>query len=350
VTQPLDFTRVYADKADYVRRILQRMGIRPADLDDVVQDTFVTIFRLLPGFEGRAALETWIYAVCWRIAARYHRRTKPRDAVADVPASSFFIDGEVGAARMMASLDGVEPRDLDVFVLHEIGGLSITELSDMTGRARGTLRRHVERAKKAIQRALARSPAEPAKAEPSRLRIPHHAEDAPRIYVTEDVCVSHHGHTVLSRWRGLSHVEALEVLYDFLDRAVREASGRLTYMSIIEPDATPPDREARAAISRCIEISGRHLAAAAFLALGDGVFGLLPPVINAAVFLSRTPINTRFFSNQRLAVEWLSQFATAGTTENLMNHVDDMGRLIDQAATARRPASSAPPVDRAFSS
>lgn len=334
VAQPLDFTRIYSDQADYVRRVLQRMGIRPADLDDMVQDTFVTIYRLLPSFEGRATVETWLYAVCWRIAAQYHRRARPRDFATDVSPSSFSIDGEFSAARMMASLEGVAPRDLDAFVLHEIGGLSISELSEMTGKARATLRRHVDRARKAIKGALRHGmkrdkPAKAASAEP-RL-----ASDAPRIFVTPEFCISHQGNTILCRWRGPSSVPALETLYDVLDRAGRETPDLLSFISVVEPDAPPPDRDGRAVIRRCIELIGERVAAAAFLALGPGPFALIPPIINAATFLSRTRINTRFFSDQRLALEWLAQSATDGATfESLTSHAAVMERLIDEAEAA----------------
>jgi RNA polymerase sigma-70 factor (ECF subfamily) len=344
VTASLDFARVYAEQADYVRRLLQRMGIRAADLDDVVQDTFVTIYRLLPGFEGRASLETWLYAVCWRTAARYHRRVKPRDIAAEVSPSSFSIDTEFGAATMMASLEGVEPRDLDVFVLHEIGGLSISELSDLTGQARATLRRHLERARKTIQRKLGQDGIAPTEASRAPLRSSGRCEDVPLVYVTPDVCISQHGNTVLTRWRGPSRTPALQVLFEFLARACRETTDRITYMSIIEPDSPPPDREGRAVVRRCIELAGPRSAAAAFLALGPGVLGIVPPIINAAVFLSRTPMNSRFFSDQRLALQWLSQFVTGGETfESLREHVQGMERLIDEAEAANQERCSASP-------
>lgn len=331
MTQPPDFERVYADQSGYVRRILLRMGIRETDVDDVVQDAFVTIFRLLPGFEGRATLETWLYAVCWRVAAQYHRRVRPRDAGVAIHESSFSIDAEFGAARVMASLEGVEPRDLDVFVLHEIGGLSISELSEMTGKARATLRRHVDRARSTIQRALRRDVSGRTSVVRAS-RPPRPRADLPRTYVNSDVCIAQHVNTVLVRWRGPSAVEYLEMLFDVLRRAVAETSERLTFISVIEPEAPPPDADGRAVIRRCMEEIGPRLAAAAFLALGAGVFALVPPVINACLFLSRTPINIRFFSDQRLALDWLSPFLTGGATrDGLANQMAEMPRLLDEA-------------------
>jgi hypothetical protein len=137
-------------------------------------------------------------------------------------------------------------------------------------------------------------------------------------------------------------VESLEVLCGVLERACRETTNRLTFLSIIEPDAPPPDREGRIVVRRCIEVAGARTAAAGFLALGPGAFTLVAPIINAAVFLSRIPISTRFFCDQRLALEWIAQSATGGATfESLTHHVNEMGRLIDQVETAPGVASTA---------
>ncbi|MET0386167.1 MAG: RNA polymerase sigma factor, partial [Polyangiales bacterium] len=67
------FDSLYTMYAPLIRRIVAYRGVREADIDDVVQETFVTVHRLLPSFEGRAALATWLHAVAWRVAANYRR-------------------------------------------------------------------------------------------------------------------------------------------------------------------------------------------------------------------------------------------------------------------------------------
>jgi RNA polymerase sigma-70 factor (ECF subfamily) len=57
---------LYLAYAPFVRRARLRRGVHPSDLDDLVQETFVTVHRLLPGFEGRSSLSTWLYSVAWR--------------------------------------------------------------------------------------------------------------------------------------------------------------------------------------------------------------------------------------------------------------------------------------------
>lgn len=44
-----------------------RMGhpLGEAELEDLVQDTLLSVWRKLPTYEGRAALETWVYRFCF---------------------------------------------------------------------------------------------------------------------------------------------------------------------------------------------------------------------------------------------------------------------------------------------
>src|ERR1700755_3623145 len=66
----------YVTYAPAVRRLLLRRGVNESDLDDLVQETFVTVHRLLPSFEGRSSLSTWLHAVAWRVAANHRRRQR----------------------------------------------------------------------------------------------------------------------------------------------------------------------------------------------------------------------------------------------------------------------------------
>ena len=71
-------------------RLAGRVG-HAEDLDDLVQDTLVAIWRRLDSFAGQATLETWAYRFCqFQVANRLRARGRlPRqlapDAVRDDP-------------------------------------------------------------------------------------------------------------------------------------------------------------------------------------------------------------------------------------------------------------------------
>ena len=73
---PHDLAAIFREHAPYVWRVLRRMGVREADVEDVTQEVFVVVHRRLPEFEGRSAMRTWIYGICLRVASDHRRRGK----------------------------------------------------------------------------------------------------------------------------------------------------------------------------------------------------------------------------------------------------------------------------------
>lgn len=74
---PLDFERIYEDHFAFVWRSLRLLGVAPAAVEDVAQDTFDVVLRQLDRFEGRSSVRTWLFAIAQRVAAN-HRRTARR--------------------------------------------------------------------------------------------------------------------------------------------------------------------------------------------------------------------------------------------------------------------------------
>ena len=56
--QAAEFQALFAEMAPYVMRVVRRMGVGAADVDDVVQEVFLAVHRGLPGFAGRSTLRT----------------------------------------------------------------------------------------------------------------------------------------------------------------------------------------------------------------------------------------------------------------------------------------------------
>lgn len=54
------------------------LGAQDPELEDIVQDTFVSAFRALPGFEGRSSLYTWLNHICVNQAFERVRQRKRR--------------------------------------------------------------------------------------------------------------------------------------------------------------------------------------------------------------------------------------------------------------------------------
>src|ERR1035437_787648 len=72
----VDFEHIYEQSFALIWRAARRLGIDPADTDDVVQEVFVVAHRKLPEFEGLAQVKTWLFKILVRVVHRYFRTQK----------------------------------------------------------------------------------------------------------------------------------------------------------------------------------------------------------------------------------------------------------------------------------
>jgi RNA polymerase sigma-70 factor (ECF subfamily) len=52
--------------------------VRPADLEDALQDVFVVVHRRLDSFNGSSLITTWLFGICLRVAVAHRRRAHVR--------------------------------------------------------------------------------------------------------------------------------------------------------------------------------------------------------------------------------------------------------------------------------
>lgn len=161
--ETLDFDAVFEQMAPYVMRFVRRMGIAPADVDDVVQDVFLAVHRGLASFERRSSLRTWVYGICVFTCSNhrdraYRRREVPSEEAGAGPGTS-DPERTLAADRALAALDEVLaalPVDQSsVFVLFEIEGLPMREVAAAAGCSKFTAYTRLYAARKRVRAALA---------------------------------------------------------------------------------------------------------------------------------------------------------------------------------------------------
>lgn len=326
----LDFASVYGAHSAYVRHVLARRGVPAPDVDDALQEVFLVVHRQLAGFEHRARIETWLHSVAWRVAANYHRKKRPQLALPDGAAERGTDGDEQPAvppsARLRALLKDIDDRQRDLLALHEIGGLSISELSDLTGNARATVRQALERARSAVGRriwsALARTDDEAwvAKLGPRCEQEPVALPMTQPLVFERNVfsCV---GDTAIALWRGAGTFESMEALLPILFALAERNPQGFRFMSVIEPSSSPPIREARDLTVWGLVKLGPAIRAAAWVAESSHLVSVVAPVMNTMFFLAGVPLNARFFDEVGLATSWLGEHGPHDAA-HLTAHVD----------------------------
>lgn len=135
------FRAVYTENAAFVWRVLRRLGIRPADLEDVCQEVFVVVHRKLPGFEHRSGLRTWLYGIAVRCASDHRRRAHvqhetPSDVLDDRAADATQpadVAQRQARALLDAMIDALDDDKRTVFVLFELEELPMSEIAEIVG-------------------------------------------------------------------------------------------------------------------------------------------------------------------------------------------------------------------------
>jgi RNA polymerase sigma-70 factor (ECF subfamily) len=165
-----DFDTLYEENFRYVWRAARRLGIDPADTDDVVQEVFVVAHRKLPGFEGRAQIRTWLYQILLHVVRHYlrararkpgHQRAAAPDELAALhdprDAGPAAAAERQDAARVLdALLARLDADKREVFVLAEIEELSAVAIAEILGANLNTVYSRLRVARQEFERAARR--------------------------------------------------------------------------------------------------------------------------------------------------------------------------------------------------
>jgi RNA polymerase sigma-70 factor (ECF subfamily) len=129
------FRREYARVNATVYRIVGS----PRDADDLVQETFIAVFRGLGRFRGDSKLSTWIDRIAVRVVFHHLRGKKstvPLDLIGDIDAGGGRVDDQShareGLRRLYAVLADLSPDSRLAFSLFAIDGRSIAEVAEVT--------------------------------------------------------------------------------------------------------------------------------------------------------------------------------------------------------------------------
>jgi RNA polymerase sigma-70 factor, ECF subfamily len=153
-----DVRRVHAT----LYRILGSNG----SIDDLVQESFLEIFRSLKNFRGESALATWSDRCTVRVAYGYlsskRKRLPQLEIVSEVPAGDPNAEERAiarqAAHRLYAELEHLEPTQRLAFTLHAIDGRRLEEVAQLMEATLVATKSRVWRARQALEKRARRDP------------------------------------------------------------------------------------------------------------------------------------------------------------------------------------------------
>ena len=136
------------------------------DLDDLIQESFIQVFKSLSGYRGEAKLSTWIDRITVRVAYRYIRgRQRQPLAFGDMhelqmPAaeSGSQVASREGVRRLYAAMSKLPTALRIAFALHQIDGRTISEVATLVGASHAATKLRVWRGRRAIFKLAAQDP------------------------------------------------------------------------------------------------------------------------------------------------------------------------------------------------
>ena len=125
-------------RGDVLRLAYRMVGPRP-DLEDLVQEVFVQVHKSLRDFRGEARFSTWLHRVTVNVVLMHRRAEKSRPILAEESVSpvedqaTVLPDADADRRQRVAAffevLETLGEKKRAVFVLHDLEGMSPTDIS-----------------------------------------------------------------------------------------------------------------------------------------------------------------------------------------------------------------------------
>ena len=145
------FSRLYADYSRMVHAVL--LGRVPRrDVDDLVQDVFVTAYTRIRELREPAAFGGWIAAIARNRATDYVRQTREQVALPDELPGGDPIEAETFA--VLEVIRGLPEAYRDTLLMRLVEGMSGQEIAARTGLAPGSVRVNLHRGMKLLREKL----------------------------------------------------------------------------------------------------------------------------------------------------------------------------------------------------
>ncbi len=163
------FAQLIEKYENRVYNLARKMMRDPQDAEDVLQETFISVYKHLSDFQGDASFSTWLYRIATNASLMKLRGRKPPSLSLDEPAETddasalprdlvdwgitpeeALLSGEV-RAQMDAAVTQLPETLRAVFVLRDVEGLSVQETADVLGISVPNVKTRLHRARLALR-------------------------------------------------------------------------------------------------------------------------------------------------------------------------------------------------------
>ncbi|HMB40553.1 MAG TPA: sigma-70 family RNA polymerase sigma factor [Balneolaceae bacterium] len=156
---------------DRLHNFLYRYTHNHEDCEDLVQETFLRVYKSRQSYKRIAKLSTWIYTIALNLAKTMYKKkqrmktfsihedeSNPDDRAFDIEDTTILQDEKLHLKNSMVELEKALAELNDDFreaiVLRDIQQLSYEEISDITDTPMGTVKSRINRARQQLQETI----------------------------------------------------------------------------------------------------------------------------------------------------------------------------------------------------
>ena len=156
------YSRLLREVTPFVRALLRRYCSNPHDIEEMVQDTLLTMHRVRQTYDPKRPFSPWLGAIAARRGIDGLRRrarrarhevsaeTESYETFAD-PAANIDIEAVRAAAEVEELLQRLPPRQRAALEAVKLREMSLAEASAVSGQSVGALKVNTHRALKALR-------------------------------------------------------------------------------------------------------------------------------------------------------------------------------------------------------
>jgi RNA polymerase sigma-70 factor, ECF subfamily len=158
-----EFHRFYAGP---VLNFVRALGVRDADVADLVQEVFVVAFQRREGVLAAGAMTSWLFSVTRKKVANYRRllsnkHTPPSEKTDDEP-TLLDVDSQVESHRVLliaaiAVLEKLPEPERLAWELRHLDGMGLGEVAAHCGCSLSEVKRRIYAAERAVKAVLERN-------------------------------------------------------------------------------------------------------------------------------------------------------------------------------------------------
>lgn len=128
---------------------IRKLVITHENADDVLQNTFIRIYKSIKKFEGKSALHTWMYRIAYNESMRLIEKNKKKSSESiDTIASSHlqvlfedeYFNGDEVQKKLHIIINELKEKQQRIFQMKYFDGLSFKQISEILHVSESTLK------------------------------------------------------------------------------------------------------------------------------------------------------------------------------------------------------------------